>query len=580
MGRTRVGPSSIAPRILALIALACATAPSFAQTQTQAQQISGAAYQAADEAYKAFDKGDYDLALKQAREAVRLAPDKRDYRRLLVSVLLRKNLPKEAEDNISRLLADNPDAELSAERGYLRAKRGDRAGAMADFAIAARSNEPGTEKGRALRLALADASLAAKSPQQALAALSPYARERSYEIQSRRGFALAALKRHEAALLAFKMAAFGAKTAGERAAMTRAYIGSLVDLGRKDDAKERFQSALRGGFLRGTGNLDIAYLALRVGDDFAALDYFRRAKARGELKGSAAFDAGYVAKRLSQNAEAVEFFKLGLDSDAKAKARDPQYIFGVRREIADLERVWGATFSFSYGGVGASPVGPGATPPAGGKVAQVGGELYWRPPEIGNRNGALFEFFGRAFETLYDQTGGGTGPKTIQTTVGARWKPFSDINLVFEAGRMMKTGDLARNDWLTRAAISTGEGTDLRADAAQWHTWQVYAEYDYFLETAQTIALFEGRLGESFRLDAVNDRLVLLPHVALIARYDNTLATRESYGVGPGIVLRQWFNEDKYTAPRSYIEGVVQYRFKLGGDDRVKGIFAGVNVAY
>lgn len=139
---------------------------------------------------------------------------------------------------------------------------------------------------------------------------------------------------------------------------------------------------------------------------------------------------------------------------------------------------------------------------------------------------------------------------------------------------------VARNDWLLRVAFSHGEGTDLRIDAPRWFTWQVYAEADRFLETSQNVALFEGRVGESFRLDPISDRLVLFPHAALIARYDNALATPRTLGAGPGLVLRYWFREDAYAAPRSYIEGVVQYRFKLSGDDRVKGIFAGVNVIY
>jgi tetratricopeptide (TPR) repeat protein len=547
----------------------------------QAQQQSDPAFVAADAAYKALAHHNNAAALLDAREAVRLAPQRRDYRLLLANALSANNLLSEAETALSALLAEKKEPDVFLQRAYLRLRRGNKLGAATDFAAAVAAFDPASDKGRSARLGLFDAAIAAGSPQQALNALAPYAKERSYAIASRRGFALLALKRYPEAQSAFALAAALAGSAAERSTMTRAQIGVLVDLGRKDEAKALFARSLSAGMLVGSANMDIAYLALRVGDDPTALDYFRLAKARGELKGTAAFDAGYVAKRLAQNAEAIAFFKIGIDADAVAKTRrDPQYIFGVRREVAELERVWGATFSLSYGGVGVMPAGPGVAPPAGGSVAQIGGEIYWRPPVIGNRNGALVELFGRAFETIYDQTGGTTGAPTVQGTVGARWKPLSDINLVFEGGRMFKVGALARNDWLLRVAFSDGAGTDLRVDKPYWFTWQVYGELDRFAETSQNVALFEGRLGESFRLDAISSRLVLIPHVTLIARYDNALATPRTYGAGPGVSLRHWFREDTYAAPRSYVEAVVQYRFKIAGDDRVKGLFAGINLSY
>lgn len=576
--------SLAASTCLSLAAL-CPSAPAFAQqapsaTPPLAQQQSDPAFTAADAAYKALERHNNAAALLDAREAVRLAPQRRDYRLLLANALSANNLLNEAEAELSALLAERKEPDVLLQRAYLRVRRGNKSGAAADFSAAVAVLDSTSDKGRSARLGLFDAAIAG-SPQQALNALAPYARERSYAIASRRGFALLALKRYEEAQGAFALAATLAGSAAERSTMTRAQIGVLVDLGRKDEAKALFARSLSSGRLTGSASMDIAYLALRVGDDPTALDYFRMAKARGELKGTAAFDAGYVAKRLAQNAEAVAFFKMGIDADAVASThRDPQYIFGVRREVAELERVWGANFSLSYGGVGVSPTGPGATPPAGGSVAQIGGEIYWRPPVIGNRNGALVELFGRAFETIYDQTGGVTGAPTVQGTVGARWKPLSDINLVFEAGRMFKVGSLARNDWLLRVAFSDGAGTDLRVDRPSWFTWQVYGEFDRFAQTSQNIALFEGRLGESFRLDAISDRLVLIPHVTLIARYDNSLATPRTFGTGPGVSLRYWFREDTYAAPRSYIEAVVQYRFKIAGDDRVKGLFAGINISY
>ncbi|MDP1909950.1 MAG: hypothetical protein Q8K85_16760, partial [Hyphomicrobium sp.] len=308
--------------------------------QPQAQQQSDPAFIAADAAYKALERHNNAAALLDAREAVRLAPQRRDYRLLLVNVLSANNRLREAEADLSALLAEKKEPDVFLQRAYLRLRRGNKSGAAADFSATAPAFDPASDKGRSARLGLFDAAIASGSPRQALNALAPYAKERSYAISSRRGFALLALKRYQEAQSAFALAAALASSAAEHSAMTRAQIGVLVDLGRKDEAKALFARSLSAGTLAGSANMDIAYLALRVGDDPTALDYFRLAKAHGELKGTAAFDAGYVAKRLAQNAEAIAFFKMGIDADAVSKTRrDPQYIFGVRREVAELERV-------------------------------------------------------------------------------------------------------------------------------------------------------------------------------------------------------------------------------------------------
>ncbi|MEO6292638.1 MAG: hypothetical protein ABIO88_08455, partial [Burkholderiaceae bacterium] len=40
-----------------------------------------------------------------------------------------------------------------------------------------------------------------------------------------------------------------------------------------------------------------------------------------------------------------------------------------------------------------------------------------------------------------------------------------------------------------------------------------------------------------------------------------------------GVSLRYWFNEDRYNAPRSYMDLSLQYRGRISGDDRAKGVF-------
>jgi tetratricopeptide (TPR) repeat protein len=546
----------------------------------QQQTISDPSFQAADRAYKAYARKDYATAIEQARKAVELDPDRRDYRLLLINTLSAGKRPEEAERVATAALADHPgDGEILAQRGYIRVTLRRHAAAADDFAAALQARRSPVRNTRALRLALADASLTAKQPQRALDALKGLRGERSYAVAARAGFALLALGRREEALDAFRNAASHGATAQEKATVTSAEIGLLVDLDRRDEARRRFAEAQ--SVLSPLAALDLAYLANRVGDDRTADEHFSRARAAGQLKGLGYVDAAYAAKRLYKNDSAAELLKAAIDEAASGRlAIEPQYLFGLRREVGELERTWGAYASLLYGTVGVMPSVPFAPVPTAGNVLQAGTEIYWRPPGIGYRNGAIVEVFGRVFQTLSDETDGPTGISTAQGSVGARWKPFSSFNLVLEASRLFPIGEYARTDGLLRAAFSDGRGTDLRVDVSDWWTWQVYGDLGYYVEEKQTVGAFEARVGRSFRMDGISNRLVLTPFLSVGGGYDSLLDTPEAVGAGAGLNLRYWFRESKHTAPMSFIDINVQYRAKLAGDDRAQGAFAGITVSY
>lgn len=559
-----------------------AAAPQTAAPQTASPQTN-AGYAAADAAYKAFAQRDYATATEEARKAVALEPDNAGYRLLLLNTLTAQRKLAEAEVVADAAVARNPrDAALLAQRGYLRVQMKRSAAAADDFSAALATGRLPPGEARGVRLALADAAMSAKQPARALDALAPLARERSYDVAARRSFALQALGRHEEALAAFDLGGSLARTPTERSTMTSGAIGELVALGRKDEAKARFAQALAAGTLSGMKTLDLAYLASQVGDTAAAYAYFHQAEEEGSLRrGPALVDAAYAAKRTFHNAEAVSLLEQAVDANAEGKLPLPaQNLFGLRREAADIGRTWGAYASVSYGAVGVAPSSPLAPPPSGGHTIQGGAEVYWRPPGIGYQNGALFEVFGRVFQTWYDETGGATGATTTQGSVGVRWKPISDQNLVLEVSRLFPIGALAREDVLFRVAYSTGDGTDLRVDVPDWNYWQVYGEGDYFTQTPETLGNFEARWGRSYRLDALSSRLVLTPFVAIGGAYDSLLATPGTLSAGPGLTVRNWFREDAYRAPMSYLDLTVQYRFRLAGDDRGSGWFAGAFLSY
>jgi hypothetical protein len=416
-----------------------------------------------------------------------------------------------------------------------------------------------------------------KRPGEAAAALSGLAAD-SYEVRSRLAMAADAAGKPAEAAPAQAAAAELAPTPESRAYMLRGEVMSLVALERRDAARRVFDAGLAGGALKASPPMDLAMVAVAVGDDETALASFREAEAQGALQGRAALDAAYAAKRLGRDEDAVRYFRLGL---ARARAGEftlaPQAELDLRRDVATISRRWGFNGYVGYGGAGAAA----AAPPAGGGqgVTQAGGEVYWRAG--GYRRGRTLEVFGRAFETVASERGDATGGQTLQGWLGVRHKPFESQNLVLEGSRMIALGRQARDDWMLRGAYSAGDGLDLRLDRRSWPMWSAYVDAAHIVDAGQTLGAGEVRLGRSFRVGADADGgLVLSPFLGAGGGYDDGLDRPLALGWGPGLAGRYWTGGTLDQAPRSYVEMALQYRWRITGDERADGLFATFNLAY
>jgi len=350
-------------------------------------------------------------------------------------------------------------------------------------------------------------------------------------------------------------------------------VGLLADLDRKPEARQRFDEVLSSGGLAEVSDVEVAYLATRVGNDQEALAAFNRAGASGRLPNTAYEDAAFAAVRAHHDAEALVYFKRSIAAvNALDLRATPQHLFETRRAVSEVSRQRGVIASQTYRG----PVsGLGAAPPA--DTLQAGIEGYWRP--FGYRNARHVELFARTFGALYARDSNRAFGDTLQTTVGIRHKLVSRANLVASFGRMFSR-EGGRNDWLAQLGYSGGKGTDLRADTQRWWTARLYSEAGRYLEARQTYALTHAEAGPSRLMGSRDGRWVLFPHVSAAADYDSTAVRGSSAGIGPGVNLSRWFREDADHAPRSYVELSLQYRFRLGGAERAKGVFLTVTTTY
>lgn len=551
------------------------------------------AFQAAASSYQAYARGNYPVAVVHAQRAVTLAPANRDYRLLLVNALSAANRLDEADEALSAGLAETQgDEQLAAQRESIRRRRaelhaaaiypalarGDFDTAIASARRAVDDAPTHTNYRSALIRALLQGRRFEEAEQAASAAIALNNRDASlrlFRAEAYKGLGQAALARED----------FAAALGIGGLAITLE-IDLLADLEGKSAARQRFDAALTNGELAAVPDLQLAYLAVRVGHNTQALAAFKRADAAGTLAYTAYQDAAFAAVRTGDDAQAMAFFKRSLDSvnlliapatsipASAAPEMTPQQRFEIRRAVAEVGRETGVIASLTYRGA-VSGLGP--APNAAADSLQAGIEAYWRP--WGYRNGRYTEVFARGFETLYSEGGGATGGDTLQTAVGIRHKPLSDINLVASFSRVFSPSG-GRDDWLAQLGYSGGNGTDLRVDAPAWWTTRLAAELGRYLSAGQSFALFNAELGRSFRLGNPDGKWVVFPHLSFAADYDSTASIRHSLGIGPGVNLRYWFREDAYRAPQSTLDFLLQYRERLDGAARAEGVFLTITLSY
>lgn len=481
------------------------------------------------QAYAALARKDTASAATLASEAIRRAPQNPAYRSLLVSALTdQKRLPEAIDAASQGLAANGENARLLAQRGRLRQQTGDDSGARKDFTQA---------------------------------------------------LALGSLPTYEEASL-------------------------YAALGQRRTARERLQQARDAGELEGMSNLQVAYLSVQAGDDDAAHESFQKADAEAPLPPTATQDAAYNAMRVNDDEQAVGYFKRVIDAQNAGDLQMPaQQVFDTRRAVADVSRTWGLISTTSYrgnsssSGLSSAPsTGSNGNGGSGGSSSndslQNSTELSWRP--LGYRNARFVELYGRITDTLWAKNSDSdTGLDALQGALGVRVKPFSSLNVMAAAERTFPLGSSnVDGDWLLRLGYGSSIGTDLRVDTPSWWTSQLFAEAGHYVNDSRNYFNSEWQGGRSYAIGGTGSRWVAFPHVVAAYDYDSKMISktgsngRDDYssghaaGVGVGNNVRYWFREDAYNAPRSYVDFSLQYRVKVSGDDRAKGVFARLTYSY
>ncbi|MFL9987521.1 bacteriophage N4 adsorption protein A [Paraburkholderia sediminicola] len=359
-------------------------------------------------------------------------------------------------------------------------------------------------------------------------------------------------------------------------------INALSTAGDDSAATREAQKMIDAGMLDAMPDMTAAYIAQRAGNNRVAYQRFSMADKAGTLPASADADAGYAAVQAHRNREAAQYFERAIDASARptdgTAPATPAQLNEMRSAHAEAARNWGFDASLNYRGAGMQPGYASSPTPGTSNNWQAGVEAYWRP--FGSLGDRMFELYARGYESFGVKNGGASGIDTLQATVGARAKPFSQIDAIVAFERIIPIGSQVNPDWLARLAYSGGYGIERRVDVPSWWTAQVYAETGAYLNAGSVYATTNLELGRTFRMDRYSPKWTVFPYAVIGADYDSSVNHSIPLGAGVGISTRYWFRDSKYDAPRSYVDLSVQYRLKITGDERARGVFFGAIYSY
>nr|WKF59196.1 hypothetical protein HUO10_003705 [Paraburkholderia busanensis] len=585
--------------------------------------------------YAARKQGDFTRATALAREAVAYAPDLVGYRIQLIDTLFAANdLPGVQAAASDAIAADDTEIMPLTLRGYVLAAQGKDDAAEADFAKALQAKDATQRNKRVARVIIADVWIAEGQPQRALDLLAPLKTNGDdtdppialRRAQARRLLAQASIPKTQLdptrrPIIDCVVDQFGAScdvyAADPGFAAARAYasaaaandktgavgyareavkaapddpqhrvelINALSTAGDDRAASREAQRMIDSGMLDAMPDMSAAYIAQRAGDNRVAYQRFSMADKAGSMPTSAYADAGYAAVDAHRNHEAAQYFERAIDASAKPSddgtpPATPAQLNEMRSAHAEATRNWGFDTSLNYRGAGLQPGYVSSPTPSGtSNNWQAGVEAYWRP--FGSLGDRMFEVYTRGYESFGVKNGSPSGVDTLQATLGVRAKPLSQLDAIVAFERIFPIGSQVNPDWLARLAYSGGYGIERRVDVPSWWTAQVYAETGTYLNAGSVYATSNIEMGRTFRMDRYSPKWTVFPYAVIGADYDSSVDHSIPLGAGVGISTRYWFRDSKYDAPRSYVDLSVQYRWKITGDDRARGVFFGAIYSY
>jgi bacteriophage N4 adsorption protein A len=277
-------------------------------------------------------------------------------------------------------------------------------------------------------------------------------------------------------------------------------------------------------------------------------------------------DLAYLNLRNSENKASEYWFKQAIDvriaqlgSAQKDVINNDDELVSLRKEVREINDNLKITAYSNYRQNNNTANFSGAPGTFGGAIPSQGGvELDFRPPVIGLRDRRTLTIFSRVLWSM-EPDSFKVDSKTFQSTLGVRYKPFKTQNFNINVEKLFKIGDSSQNNWLIRGMYGWTNGFDINYGKKYWNYTTLFGDLGYFVKSPDILSFYgEARQGISYNL---RNSIVLTPHAVIDGRTQTNNKRNVNYlEAGGGLSLKYYFNQTRYSAPKSYIEFLMQYK--------------------
>ena len=154
--------------------------------------------------------------------------------------------------------------------------------------------------------------------------------------------------------------------------------------------------------------------------------------------------------------------------------------------------------------------------------------------------------------------------KSLQPSVGIRYKPLKDKEVYLSAEQLIKSGKTSRSDTLLRASLGISSQPHLMTHE------NLYLESAYFTKAKATILYGNYEFGKVYRTD---NRINVIPYITTGATYNNDNALKKSVtklDVGVGVAIDMLSDESDYEIGKYRNKLKLEARQKYAGNSKEK----------
>ena len=259
----------------------------------------------------------------------------------------------------------------------------------------------------------------------------------------------------------------------------------------------------------------------------------------------------YVYKKSGQKKQAIDVFKEAID---RSKNMNQEQRQNIKREITNGSKIF-HFYLVQSARLNAYTQGGNLSPVNSASYNGFGSMQLSYQPSFLPKTTTLYANIIHSHKNV---------KKSLQPSVGIRYKPLKDKEVYLSAEQLIKGGEASRSDTLLRASIGISSQPQSRTHE------NLYLESAYFTKSDATVLYGNYEFGKVYKTDK---NINIIPYITTGATYNNDNALKKSVtkmDVGVGVAIDMSSSESDYEIGKYRNKLKLEARQKYAGNSKDK----------